>query len=335
MKVGIIGLPNVGKSSLFNLLTHAGAQVAKFPFTTIDRNVGMVPIPDERIEKIIEITRSPKMKYASIEFIDIAGLIKDAHKGEGLGNKFLAHIRDVDLVVHVLRCFTAPDVAHTSANLSPRDDYEIVRTELLLADLEIVERRIEKIKKAAEFRDELSKLEKAKENLVCGQTPSDAVLVDLPLLTIKPEIVVLNLDDEGRFGDGQDGYRISVGLEEEIADFTPEEKRELRNDADLAPEGLDGMVRLCLEILSIIIFYTIKGEETRAWPVRKGTKVIEAAGKIHTDMQKGFIKAEILSYADFMKCGGFAEAQNRGCTKIEGKEYVLQDGEIVLIKFRA
>jgi GTP-binding protein YchF len=333
MKVGIIGLPNVGKSSLFNLLTNAGAQVAKFPFTTIDRNVGMVSIPDERIEKIVQITKSPKMKYASIEFLDIAGLIKDAHRGEGLGNKFLAHIRDVDLIAHILRCFNAPDVAHISMQISPNDDYSIVRTELLLADLEIVERRIEKIKKAAEFKDELGKLNRIKEEISQGQIPGGAHK-ELPLLTTKKEIVVLNLDDEGKFKNGVDGYRISVRLEEEIAEFAEEEKIELRNDAGLSPDGPAGLVRLCLDKLSIILFYTIKGDEARAWPVAQGTTIFEAAGKIHTDMQKGFIKAEVLSYHDFIKAGGFTEAQNLGCAKIEGKEYVLSDGDIVLIKFR-
>jgi len=335
MKVGIVGLPNVGKSSLFNLLTNAGAQVAKFPFTTIDRNIGMVSIPDQRIEKIVELTRSPKMKYASLEFIDIAGLIEDAHKGEGLGNKFLAHIRDVDLIVHVLRCFIAPDVAHTSNQISPKDDYDIVRTELLLSDMEIVERRIEKIRKAAEFREELQTLEKIRDHLSHGIIPTEVPPKDLPLLSTKPEIVVLNLDDEGRFRDGQNGYRISVELEQEVVEFTEEEKRELREDAGVAPDGLGGLVKLCLDKLSVIIFYTIKGAEARAWPVTGGTRVIDAAGKIHTDMQKGFIKAEVLKYSDFVKSGGFTEAQALGCTKIEGKEYILKDGDIVLIKFRA
>lgn len=335
MKVGIIGLPNVGKSSLFNLLTNAGAQVAKFPFTTIDRNVGMVSIPDERIEKIVEITKSPRLKYACIEFLDIAGLIKDAHRGEGLGNKFLAHIRDVDLIIHLLRCFTAPDVAHISSQLVPDDDYAIVRTELLLSDLEIVERRIEKIKKTAEFREEFLRLEKTKEELAHGRIPGEAATADLPLLSTKPEIVVPNLDDDGQFKCGQDGYKISVKLEEEIMEFAEDEKAELRKDAGVAIDGLPGLIRLCLSNLSTIIFYTIKGEETRAWPVTLGTKVIEGAGKIHTDMQKGFIKAEVLAYADFIKSGGFTEAQNLGYTKIEGKDYILHDGDIVLIKFRA
>ena len=335
MKIGIVGLPNVGKSSLFNLLTNAGAHVAKFPFTTIDRNVGMVSIPDERVEKIVDMTKSPRMKYAGIEFVDIAGLIKDAHKGEGLGNKFLSHIRDVDLILHLLRCFKAPDIAHTSSELSPSDDYSVVRTELMLSDLEIIERRIDKMKKVAEVKEELLKTEKVKEDLEHGRIPSGPMPADLPLLTTKPEIVVLNLDDEGKFRNGQEGYRVSVKLEEEITDFAEDEKIELRKEANLAVDGLGGLIKLCLDRLSIIVFYTMKGEETRAWPVSSGTKVIEAAGKIHTDMQKGFIKAEILTYDDFVKCGGFTEAQTHGCTKIEGKDYVLRDGDIVLIKFRA
>ena len=309
--------------------------MANFPFTTIDRNVGMVLIPDERIERIVEITKSPKMRYAGIEFLDIAGLIKDAHKGEGLGNKFLAHIRDVDLILHILRCFTAPDVAHVSAHLAPNDDYSIVRTELLLSDLEIIERRIEKIKKAAEFREELLRLERARDEIAQGKIPDAELVTDLPLLSTKPEIVVPNLDDDGHSGGYEKGYLISVKLEEEIAEFTDDEKKELRKDAGVEMDGLPGVITVCLRRLSIIIFYTIKGEETRAWPVKQGTKVIDAAGKIHTDMQRGFIKAEVLGYDDFMKSKGFVEAQNHGYTKIEGKDYIVQDGDIILIKFRA
>ena len=335
MKVGIVGLPNVGKSSLFNLLTDAGAQVAKFPFTTIDRNVGVVSIPDERIEKIVEITKSPKMKYAGIEFLDIAGLIKDAHKGEGLGNKFLSHIRDVDLILHLLRCFTAPDIAHTSSQIAPEDDYAIVRTELLLSDLEIVERRILKIKKSADFHDELVRLEKVKEDLAHGRVPKGSETAGLPLLSTKPEIVVLNLDEDGKCEGHEHGYRLSVKLEEDIPEFTDDEKRQLRKEAGADTEGLPGLIKLCLEQLSIITFYTIKGEEARAWPVIRGTRAVEAAGKVHSDMQSGFIKAEVLAYKDFVKSKGFSEAHNLGYAKIEGKDYVVQDGDIILIKFRA
>ncbi|UCG92537.1 MAG: redox-regulated ATPase YchF [candidate division WOR-3 bacterium] len=334
MKVGIIGLPNIGKSSLFNLLTKANAQVANFPFTTIDRNVGMATIPDERLMKIVEITKSSKVRFASIEFIDIAGLIKNAYKGDGLGNKFLAHIRDVHLIIHLLRCFTNPDIPHTDSDIVPQRDYEIVRTELFLADLEIVERRIERIKKKAECREEMNQLCKMKEDINRGKIPDETV-ADLPLLLTKPEIIVLNLDEDGKFKNGVDGYRCSVKLEEDILEFEEKEKEELRKDSGLNPRGLSGLIGLCLEKLSMILFYTIKGEEARAWPVKDSTKVVDAAGMIHSDMKEGFIKAEVLNYVDFMKAEGFAQAQHLGLTKIEGKEYIVQDGDIILIKFRA
>lgn len=334
MKIGIIGLPNVGKSSLFNLLTSANAQVAKFPFTTIDRNVGMVLIPDERLKKIVELTNSPKMTYATIEFIDIAGLIKGASKGEGLGNKFLAHIRDVDFVLHILRCFTDPNIPHTDTEIIPSRDYEIVRTELFLADLEIVERKIEKIKKKFECREEFEKLNRIKDALSRAEIPKDTI-PDLPLLSIIPEIVVLNLDEDGKFKDGVEGYRLSVKLEEDILEFTELEKEDLRKSISLAPQGLTGLLDLCLKKLSLINFYTIKGEEARAWPIKQGTKIIDAAGMIHTDLKQGFIKAEVLNYKDFIKSGGFTQAQHLGLTKIEGKDYIVQDEDIILIKFRA
>jgi len=333
MKVGIIGLPNVGKSSLFNLLTQARAQVAKFPFTTIDRNIGMVTIPDERLANIVEITKSPKVRSASIEFCDIAGLIKGAHKGEGLGNKFLSHIRDVDLIIHVLRCFADPDIPHTGSNVVPQEDYDIVRTELFLSDIEIVERRLEKIRKKTECRDEFETLEKIRDSLNQTKTPRETI-PDLPLLSTKPEVIVLNIDEDGKFQDGIDGYRLSVKLEEDILEFSEDEKKDLRTEARLAPQGSKGLLDICMQRLSIGLFYTIKGDEARAWLMKPGTKAIDAAALIHTDLKKGFIKAEVLQYEDFMKAGGFTEAQHSGFTKIEGKEYTVQDGDILLIKFR-
>jgi len=334
MKIGIIGLPNVGKSSIFNLLTEAHAQVAKFPFTTIDRNVGMASIPDERLPKIVEIIKSPKMKFANIEFIDVAGLIKGAAQGDGLGNKFLSHIRDVDLIIHVLRCFTEQDIPHTDSNIMPRRDYDIVRTELFLSDLTVVERRLDKIKKKAECREEAEKLNEIKQYLSQGVVPETTV-PDLPLLSVKEEIVVLNTDEDGQCQNAVEGYRLSVKLEEEMLEFTEGEKEDFRKAAGLDPRGLSGLLECCLDRLSVIQFFTIKGEEARAWLVPSGTTVVNAAGKIHSDMQSGFIRAEVLHYNDFIKAGGFAQAHQDGLTKIEGKDYRVKDGDIILIKFRS
>ncbi len=333
MKIGIVGLPNAGKSSLFNLLTRAHAQVAKFPFTTIDRNVGMAVIPDERMPGITQITKSPKVTYPAIEFVDIAGLIKGAAQGEGLGNKFLSHIRDVDLILHVLRCFADADIPHAISGLDPSRDFDIVRTELFLSDLEIVERRMDKIKKKAEARDEYEQLTAIRDALASNRIP-EHVLPDLPLLTVIPEQVVLNLDEDGAAKVDLPGFRLSVRLEEDAADFEEAEITELRRSAGLDPGGLKGLIDHCLQKLGVIIFYTIKGEETRGWPIKRGTKVIDAAGKIHTDLKEGFIKAEILKCEDLVRTGGYAEAHQAGCTKIEGKDYIVQDGDVILIKFR-
>ena len=336
MKIGLVGLPNVGKSSLFNHLTEGHVQVAKFPFTTINRNIGIATIPDERLEKIGEITMAPKVKYAGIEFIDIAGLIKGASQGDGLGNKFLAHIRDVDLMIHLLRCFDDSDIPHTDIQIRPKFDYEIVRTELFLADLGVVERRINKIKKKSECREELKTLERIQDSLKKGQLPNDTKH-DLPLLSTKKELTVLNYDEEGKSQvdiEGLDAYKISIKLEEDIEGFTKEEKQALRKDAGLNSAGLAGLLKHCMDKLSIILFYTIKGDETRAWPIKKGSNVLEAAGLIHSDIKEGFIKAEILNWQDFVSIGGFGLAQQKGVTRIEGKEYIVKDGDIALIKFR-
>jgi GTP-binding protein YchF len=336
MKIGIIGQPNVGKSSLFNLLTQANAQVAKFPFTTIDRNIGMVTIPDERLDKIAEITRPPKIKYADIEFVDIAGLIKGASQGDGLGNKFLAHIRDIDLAIHLLRCFEDSDIPHTDAKLRPKFDYEIVRAELYLADLMVIERRIDKIKKKHECREELNILEQMKDALNKGHIPENQI-ADLPLLSTKKEIIVLNFDEDGISQvdiNGLNAYKISVKLEYSSTGFTENEKQILRKDAGLEPAGLTGLLKRCMEELSIILFYTVKGDETRAWPIKQGASVLDAAGLIHSDIKEGFIKAEIINWQEFVSSGGFKSGQQKGATRIEGKGYIVQDGDIVLIKFR-
>jgi ribosome-binding ATPase YchF (GTP1/OBG family) len=334
MRVGIIGLPNVGKSSLFNLLTSAHAHVANFPFTTIDRNVGMAPIQDQRLDAIAQITRSPKVTGAQIEFVDIAGLIEGASRGEGLGNTFLAHIRDVDMILHVVRCFHDPQIPHVDAAFNPVHDYDIVRTELLLADLEIIERRMEKVEKKTECHDEYQHLFTVHEDLAQGKVP-DHSFPDLPLITTKKEIVVLNLDENNEYTGNMKGYRLSVKMEEDIVDMSEAEKQELRTEIHAETAGINGLIERCYKSLSLIMFYTIKGDETKAWLLQKDSSVLEAAGRIHSDMEKGFIKAEVLPYRDFMKVKDFAAAQQAGMTKIEGKEYIVRDGDIILIKFRS
>jgi GTP-binding protein YchF len=334
MKIGIIGLPNVGKSSLFNLLTTAHAQVADFPFTTIDRNIGMAPIFDKRLLNIAKITQSAKVTCAQIEYVDIAGLIKGASHGEGLGNTFLAHIRDVDLILHVIRCFSDPNIPHIDTIIAPDRDYDIVRTELYLSDLELIERRMEKMKKNAEKKEEYGKLKKIQESLAQGKTLKNTT-VSLPLISCKPEIIVLNVDENKGFQSSIDGYYVSVKLEYDIIDMGENEKRELRSDINVEASGLVGLVEQCCKKLSLITFYTIKGDETKAWLVPDKTRVQEAAGKIHSDMERGFIKAEVISYDVFMTGRGFSPAQHIGKARIEGRDYIVQDGDIILVKFKA
>jgi len=333
MKIGIVGLPNVGKSSLFNLLTTAHAQVAHFPFTTIDRNIGMAPVPDQRLADIAEITGSRKVTFAQIELVDIAGLIKGASRGEGLGNTFLAHIRDVDVIIHVLRCFNDPQVPHIEAAVDPERDYEIVRTELFLSDLELTERRMKKIQKKTEYQDEYEQIREIHKALEKGEVP-EFMNAELPLITTKKEIVVLNLDENTEHTGMTEGYRLSIRMEEDIKDMKPGEKQELRDEIKVDINGLEGLIERSCKMLSLITFYTIKGEETRAWLLPEGSTALEAAGKIHTDIQKGFIKAEVVGYRDFIDSTGFTNAQQNGKSRIEGKDYIIQDGEIILIKFR-
>ena len=333
MKIGIIGLPNAGKSSLFNLFTTAQAQVADFPFTTIDRNIGMAPVADTALMEIAGITKSAKVTRASLEVVDIAGLIHGASRGEGLGNTFLSHIRDVDLILHVVRCFEDPQVPHIDAEILPKKDYEVVRSELFLSDLEMTERRMNKIKKRSECKEEYDLLYAIHAALEKGIVPS-RLHQELPLITTKKEIVVLNLDENAGCTHPIAGYRISVRMEEDIKDMSTDEQQELRREINADISGAEGLLEQCCRELSLITFYTIKGDETRAWLLPGGSTVLTAAGKIHSDMEKGFIKAEVVTHSDFMVAKGFAGAQHSGKTRIEGKDYVVHDKDIILIKFR-
>lgn len=333
MKIGIVGLPNVGKSSLFNLLTGAKAPVAPFPFTTIDRNVGMAVIPDARLDRIAALNHAVRKTPAAIEMVDIAGLIRGAAQGQGLGNTFLAHIRDVQLVLHVLRAFDDPDIPHCTGRVDPLSDHGIVRSEIFLADLDLVDRRIAHIKKKVECRDEMAALERIRESLQRGQVPGEGV-AEVPLISRIPEIVVLNLDEDGRFQTTVPGYRLSARLEQDIAEFTAAEQQELRAAARLEIAGPPGLVDACLQCLGMIRFYTTKGEETRAWAIPAATRIVDAAGMIHSDIRDGFIKAEVIRYDDLDRCGSVASVHEKGRAKIEGKDYVVQDGDIILIRFR-
>jgi GTP-binding protein YchF len=333
MKIGIIGLPNVGKSSLFNLLTTAHAQVASFPFTTIDRNIGMASIADATLGAIARITKSDKVTCASMELVDIAGLIQGAARGEGLGNTFLSHIRDVDLILHVLRCFGDPQVPHVDTEILPKRDYDIVRSELFLADLELTERRMHKIKKRSEYQEEYNLLCAIHAALEKGVVPTP-LHPELPLITTKKEIIVLNLDENTASTHTMEGYRLSVRMEEDIQDMSTEEQCALRQEINANITGAGGLLEQCCRELSLITFYTVKGNETRAWLLPEGSTVLTAAGKIHSDMEKGFIKAEVVACDDFITAKGFVEAQQSGKTRIEGKDYIVQDKEVLLIKFR-
>jgi len=345
MKVGIVGLPNVGKSSLFNLLTSAQAKVDLYPFTTIDKNIGVVSVPDERLKKIGELLKPAKLTPATIEFVDIAGLVKGASEGEGLGNKFLSFIREVDIIVHLLRTFVSETIPHIYGDIDPARDKEIVESELAISDLVILERQIPKLKKEKGMEKRWELLERIKLDLEKGQFPialnpmEKEMIKEYNLFSVKDFIYVIN-HSEDAFDLAQypklrgEFYPISCSLEEEMKDWSEEEKREMRRSLGLREEGIWGIVEMTFNKLGLIRFYTIKGEETRAWSIPKGTKVIEAAGKIHSDFALGFIKAEVLSYNDLLEWKDFHKAREMGKTRIEGKDYIVQDGDIILIHFR-
>jgi len=363
MKLGIVGLPNVGKSTLFNSLTKAGAEAANYPFCTIDPNVGVVAVPDRRLKLLGDLYHSKKVTPAVIEFVDIAGLVKGASKGEGLGNQFLANIREVDAIVHVVRCFEDANVVHVDGSIDPLRDIETINLELIFSDIEILERRIAKTSKSAFNDKSLAKevevlkdlkaiLEDGK--LACTYTNDDedimAFVRSLNLLTCKPVIFAANvaeddLTDDGASNphvaavrnfaaeNGSEVFVISAQIEQEIAELDDDEKQEYLDALGIEESGLDKLIAASYRLLGLLSFLTSGEDETRAWTIKVGTKAPQAAGKIHSDFERGFIRAEVVNYQDLLDCGTYAKAKEKGLVGLEGKDYVVKDGDVILFRF--